>query len=104
MVEELADFIGTATNNVAEYEALLAGLELALDRGVQRLDVFLDSELVVRQLNGDYRVRDAGLRPLWERARELLDRFREVEVHHVPRAQNRAADALVNRAIDEATR
>jgi len=104
VVEELADFIGTATNNVAEYEALLAGLELALDRGVQRLDVFLDSELVVRQLNGDYRVRDAGLKPLWERARELLDRFHEVEVHHVPRAQNRAADALVNRAIDEATR
>src|SRR5665647_3966992 len=72
VVEELADSIGTATNNVAEYQALLAGLELALDRGALRLDVFLDSELVVRQVNGQYKVKDAGLKPLHAQALSLI--------------------------------
>ncbi len=103
VVEELADFIGTATNNVAEYQALIAGLEIALDRGVQRLDVFLDSELVVRQVNGQYKVKDAGLKPLHRQACLLLSRFHEVDVKHVRREQNADADALVNRAIDAAT-
>ena len=103
VVEELADFIGTATNNVAEYQALLAGLEVALDRGVERLDVFLDSELVVRQVNGKYKVKDAGLKPLHQQACLLLSRFHEVDVKHVRREQNSAADALVNQAIDAAT-
>ena len=103
MVEELADSIGTATNNVAEYQALLAGLELALDHDVQRLDVFLDSELVVRQVNGQYKVKDAGLKPLHQQACLLLSRFREVDVKHVRREQNAEADALVNKAIDAAT-
>ncbi len=103
VVEELADSIGTATNNVAEYQALLAGLEIALDRGVERLDVFLDSELVVRQVNGQYKVKDAGLKPLHRQACLLLSRFHEVDVKHVRREQNAAADALVNQAIDAAT-
>ena len=103
MVEELADSIGTATNNVAEYQALLAGLELALDHDVQRLDVFLDSELVVRQVNGQYKVKDAGLKPLHAQACLLLSRFHEVDVKHVRREQNAEADALVNQAIDAAT-
>ena len=103
VVEELADFIGKATNNVAEYQALLAGLEIALDRGVERLDVFLDSELVVRQVNGQYKVKDAGLKPLHQQACLLLSRFHEVDVKHVRREQNAAADALVNQAIDDAT-
>jgi ribonuclease HI len=102
VVEELADFIGTATNNVAEYQALLAGLELALDRGVERLDVFLDSELVVRQVNGRYKVKDAGLKPLHAQACRLLSRFHEVDVKHVRREQNAEADRLVNEAIDAA--
>ncbi len=102
VVEELADFIGTATNNVAEYQALLAGLELALDRGVERLDVFLDSELVVRQVNGQYKVKDAGLKPLHAQACQLLSRFHEVDVKHVRREQNAEADRLVNEAIDAA--
>jgi len=102
VVEELADFIGTATNNVAEYQALLAGLELALDRGVERLDVFLDSELVVRQVNGKYKVKDAGLKPLHVQACLLLGRFHEVDVKHVRREQNAEADRLVNEAIDAA--
>ncbi len=103
VVEELADSIGTATNNVAEYQALLAGLELALDHDVQRLDVFLDSELVVRQVNGQYKVKDAGLKPLHQQACLLLSRFHEVDVKHVRREQNAEADALVNKAIDAAT-
>jgi dinuclear metal center YbgI/SA1388 family protein len=102
LVEELADFIGTATNNVAEYQALLAGLEIALDRGVERLDVFLDSELVVRQVNGEYKVKDSGLKPLHEQACLLLSRFHDVKVRHVRREQNAEADALVNQAIDAA--
>ncbi len=103
VAEELADFIGQATNNVAEYQALLAGLEMALDRGVERLDVFLDSELVVRQVNGQYKVKDAGLKPLHAQACLLLSRFHDVEVRHVRREQNAEADALVNQAIDAAT-
>ncbi len=103
VVEELAESIGAATNNVAEYQALLAGLEMALDRGVQCLDVFLDSELVVRQVNGQYKVKDAGLKPLHAQACLLLSRFHEVDVKHVRREQNAAADALVNQAIDAAT-
>ena len=102
VVEELGDFIGTATNNVAEYQALLAGLELALDRGVERLDVFLDSELVVRQVNGQYKVKDAGLKPLHAQACQLLSRFHEVDVKHVRREQNAEADRLVNEALDAA--
>jgi len=104
VVEELGDFIGKATNNVAEYQALLAGLELALDRGVEHLDVFLDSELVVRQVNGQYKVKDAGLKPLHAQACQLLSRFPEVNVKHVRREQNAEADRLVNEAIDAAGR
>jgi len=100
----LSDVIGEATNNVAEYEALLTGLEAALDRGIERLDVFLDSELVVHQVNGRYKVKAAVLKPLHRQACLLLSRFHEVDVRHIPREQNAAADALVNRAIDAATR
>jgi len=102
LVEELGDFIGTATNNVAEYQALLNGLELALDHKVERLDVFLDSELVVRQVNGQYKVKDAGLKPLHQQACLLLSRFLEVDVKHVRRELNAEADRLVNEALDGA--
>ncbi len=102
VAEELGDFIGRATNNVAEYQALLSGLEMALDRGVERLDVFLDSELVVRQVNGQYKVKDAGLKPLHQQACLLLSRFHDVQVRHVRREQNAEADRLVNEAIDAA--
>ena len=102
VVEDVSASIGRATNNVAEYQALIAGLEVALDRGVERLDVFLDSELVVRQVNGRYKVKD-GLKPLHQQACLLLSNFHEVDVKHVRREQNSAADALVNQAIDAAT-
>ena len=83
-------------------QAARAGLEMALDRGVQRLDVFLDSELVVRQVNGQYKVKDAGLKPFHAQACLLLSRFHEVDVKHVRREQNAEADRLVNEAIDAA--
>jgi dinuclear metal center YbgI/SA1388 family protein len=100
LVEELGDAIGRATNNVAEYQALLAGLELALDHGVQRLDVFMDSELIVKQIGGQYRVKDQTLKLLYDQAVRLLHQFHEVELRHVPREQNSEADRLVNQAID----
>lgn len=102
LVDELSDVIGDATNNVAEYEALLAGLGLALDRGVERLTVFLDSELVVRQLKGEYKVKNADLKALHAEAARRLHGFREVEVKHIRREQNADADRLVNQALDRA--
>jgi ribonuclease HI len=93
-------FLGCVTNNNAEYEALIWGLETALDEGVRRLRVCADSELVVKQVNGLYRVKNEGLRPLWTKARSLIGRFESVEVVHVRREQNAAADDLANQAMD----
>lgn len=93
-------FLGSVTNNVAEYEALVWGLQTALDHGVSRLRVCADSELVVRQINGVYRVKNEGLKPLFARAKALLDRFESASVTHVRREQNSRADALANEAMD----
>ncbi|WPD18807.1 MULTISPECIES: ribonuclease HI family protein [Thermaerobacter] len=101
VAEQLARYIGTATNNVAEYTALIAGLERALARGARRLDVYSDSELMVRQLNGEYRVKHEGLKPLYHRVRELAACFDAVRFIHVPRERNREADRLANRGIDQ---
>lgn len=92
--------IGSATNNVAEYRALIAGLEAAAPFGARVVRVRADSELVVRQLEGRYRVRQAHLRPLYESARRLLDAYDEVDLAHVRREDNVDADALVNAALD----
>ena len=102
VTEELADYIGVATNNVAEYQALIAGLEMALDHGVRSLIVYADSELVVRQLNGQYKVKEPTLRVLYEQAQRLLRELPDVQIKHVPREQNVEADRLVNSAIDAA--
>ncbi len=101
LVREAGEFLGIATNNVAEWNGLLAGLAAALELGVDDLAVRLDSELVVRQLTGIYRVKHPDLQPLYARARKLIARFRSVDIRHVPRNQNKAADALVNRLLDE---
>lgn len=100
-VAELFGFLGRATNNVAEYQALLHGLEFALRRGARRVRVFSDSELVVKQINGQYRVRHADMLPLFQRARGLLSRFERAEVSHVRREYNKDADRLANQALDE---
>jgi ribonuclease HI len=101
LVEEIGAYLGVATNNVAEWTALLLGLEAAAKRGIRRLGVRLDSELVVKQLRGEYRVKHAGLQPLHRRAKQLLRAFSEVDIRHVPRAENVVADRLVNRVLDQ---
>jgi ribonuclease HI len=100
-VAELYGYLGKATNNVAEYEALLHGLRWVLAHGASRVEVYSDSELLVRQLEGRYRVKNAGLVPRHREARSLLARFESARVSHVPRERNREADALANRAVDE---
>ena len=94
-------YIGTATNNQAEYLALIEGLKEVGRWKPDRLEVFVDSKLVVEQLAGRYRVKNNDLRELHSKALALLGGFAEAVVRHVPREKNRGADALANRAIDE---
>ncbi len=101
-VGEGAATVGHATNNVAEYRGLLAGLEQALALGIGELEIRLDSELVVRQLTGEYRVRHATLKPLHRRATELLAQLTRWSVRHVRREHNARADELANQVLDEA--
>lgn len=101
VLEEVSAYLGVATNNIAEWTALVLGLEAAAKRGLTRLNVRLDSELVVRQLLGEYRVKHAGLQPLHRRAQQLLRSFSEVDIRHVPRKENALADRLVNRVLDQ---
>ena len=98
-VEEAAT-IATATNNVAEYTALVRGLEAAADLGLQRVTVLSDSELLVKQMNGEYRVKHPDLLPLYQSARELVKEFETVAISHVRREFNKRADALCNEAMD----
>ncbi len=100
----ISEYIGTATNNVAEYSALLRGLESALEMGIRDISIFLDSELLVRQMNGIYKVKNRNLRPMWERAMGLVSKFDTCNIIHVRRELNKEADALVNQAIDEVRR
>jgi len=93
-------YLGRTTNNVAEYQALLLGLELARRHGVRSLDIFADSELLVRQLTGRYRVRSPHLRPLYDAVRQTLSGFAAVRLRHLERSLNREADRLANQAID----
>jgi ribonuclease HI len=101
VVAELYGYLGRASNNVAEYQALLHALKYALDRGATRVKVFSDSELVVRQISGQYRVKHPDMIPLHGKARALLSRFAEASVSHVRREQNKDADRLANQALDE---
>jgi len=102
VVAEVAERIGVATNNVAEYRALLRGLRLAAQLGAREIEVINDSELVAHQLNGRYKVKHPSMRPLYEQAKAALRDFEHVRIRSVPRAQNARADALVNRALDTA--
>lgn len=94
-------YLGETTNNVAEYQALIWGLENVAALGFDAVTVFADSELVVKQMNGVYRVKNANLKPLFVRALELLRGFEEREIRHVRRADNAAADEMANLAMDE---
>jgi ribonuclease HI len=92
--------IGHATNNVAEYRGLVAGMEKAAELGVRELEVVSDSELLVKQMRGDYRVKNEALRVLWEEANDLGREFAKVRYTAVRRAHNELADRLVNEALD----
>jgi ribonuclease HI len=96
----LFGYLGRTTNNVAEYQALLHALRWAIDHGARRIRIFSDSELLVRQVEGSYRVRHPGLVPLHREALALLERL-EAELRHVPREENRDADRLANQAVDQ---
>ena len=100
-LQGLCRYIGTATNNVAEYRALIEGLTAVSEWKPDRVEVFLDSKLVVEQVRGNYRVKNAALTKLHAEATKLLAGLPQVEVRHVVRARNKGADALANRAIDE---
>lgn len=100
-VAELYGYLGPGTNNIAEYQALIHGLRYARGRGARRVKVFSDSELVVRQISGAYRVKHPSMVPLHREALGLMREFDEVSVSHVRREQNKDADRLANRALDE---
>ena len=101
-IVELKESIGVATNNVAEYSGLIAALEWALASGVSSLHVRADSDLLVKQMRGEYRVKSPGLQPLYEQARSLVKRIGRVKFEHVRREFNKDADRLANEAMDEA--
>ncbi len=102
VVEALGETIGAATNNVAEYRALLRGIELAAAHGATELELVGDSELVVRQIEGRYKVKNAAMKELHAEAKKGLAGFEKWTIRHVKRAQNADADRLVNEALDNA--
>ena len=102
VIAEIAQGIGVATNNIAEYDALIAGLELAQSRGVTELDVFMDSELVVSQVKGEWKIKKDTLRQRAVKARSVLQRFDTWTLSHVPRENNSDADKLANQGMDAA--
>ena len=102
VVLERGEYIGEATNNVAEYRALLLGLELAAELGAREVEVINDSEVVAKQISGEYKVKNQGLKPLHAEAKEALSRFDAASVRSVRREHNDRADALVNQTLDAA--
>jgi ribonuclease HI len=100
VLDEASETLGRTTNNVAEYRGLLLGLERARALGATAVDVVNDSELVARQVNGVYKVKHADMKPLYARAMEALRGFERWSIRSVPRAENAAADQLVNEALD----
>jgi len=101
IVARLKKYIGNNTNNVAEYFALIAALDYAQNHGVRALRIESDSELLVKQMRGQYKVKSAELRPLFERAKKMSLAFESFRINHVYREQNKEADALANQALDE---
>lgn len=103
VLEERSKGIGSATNNVAEYRALLLGIERAAELGASRLQLVGDSELIVRQVKGEYKVKDPALRVLHQQVLDALDGFDDWSIRHVPREENAEADRLVNEELDKAS-
>jgi ribonuclease HI len=103
-VDKIARYLGTTTNNIAEYQAAIIGLEQCVKLGASMVKLHADSELMVKQLNGQYKVKNEGLKPLHARVKELIAKIGTVEVQYIPREKNKEADALANQAIDEKIR
>ncbi len=101
-VAAFAKYLGRATNNFAEYQALLAALSYGLESQQRHIKIESDSELLVRQIQGIYKIKSPDLKPLAERARELISRYESFSIRHVPRESNREADRLANESLDEA--
>lgn len=104
VVAELGRYLGLQTNNFAEYSGLLAALEYGKQQGFSAMKVFSDSELLVKQIKGQYKVNSPGLRPLFEQAKKMISHFQHFSIQHVFREQNRDADRLVNKVLDEQRR
>ncbi|MBT6253754.1 ribonuclease HI family protein [Candidatus Uhrbacteria bacterium] len=104
VIAEANRFLGTQTNNYAEYTAIIIGLELAIAHDIDELTVRLDSELAVKQLKGEYRVKNETLARLYLQVINLTHQFKSIEFQHVRREKNKHADGLVNKALDEAAR
>jgi ribonuclease HI len=100
VITELSEFLGIRTNNYAEYSGLLASLAWALEHGHRRLRIVSDSELMVKQIQGKYKVNSPDLKPLWQEARSRIARLEAFEITHALRHKNKAADALANQAMD----
>ncbi len=104
VLAELSEFLGMRTNNVAEYSGMLAALEYALNHGLARLRIVSDSELMVKQMKGQYRVQSPELRPLYEEAKRRASRLEAFQIEHVLRGKNKKADELANQAMDRGMR
>lgn len=100
VLKEEGEAIGVATNNVAEYKAVIKGLECAKELGATGVTLYADSQLLVRQITGEYKVKSEGLRPLFEKVKKLITNFEKFSANHVPREQNKEADKLANLALD----
>jgi len=101
VVVQIGKFLGVCTNNEAEYQGLILGMETALEMGADSAEVLMDSELVVKQLKGAYRVKNAKLFPLYQKVKELEQKIGEVSYFAVPREQNKLADAIVSKVLDK---
>ncbi len=104
VVEKSGFYLGVTTNNQAEYQALLQGLQRTQALGVRKLNVFMDSELIVKQLNGLYKIKNKDLQPLYQQIKKIEEGFEEISFTHVPRALNKEADMEVNRILDKKAR
>jgi ribonuclease HI len=106
VIKAESDFLGKRTNNQAEYEALIAALESAAELGAEEIVCYLDSELVCKHLTGEYKVKNADLRKLWDRVQKLKSRFRSVQFLNVPRSNKyiQEADSIVNEQLDESAK
>ncbi len=100
LITSISRRIGRATNNQAEYRAIIAALEEATGLGARQVDIHSDSELVVKQINGEYRVKKATLKPLYQQVKQLQGQLKDFTITHIPRQQNIEADKLANKALD----